>query len=225
MVGVGYGKGAELPDDEVRWLTPEEIEERQARGETIRFFDARDPEEHAKGTLPGAESLAQTKLMFAKEVVQPLMDDLLRGAGGADDLVFFANTAGPNWGMSAGREVFVMAYLKELGVPMERMARLRGGYSGWKASGRPSPAGGVEKAAMGGGGSGFSELLDSVGLGHLNEPLAALTLEAAAAAVVASRPQFLAMLKDDYHVTKLADRQALCNSLSKAVREGRVTGM
>ena len=222
MVGVGYGKGATLPDDAVRWLTPEEIEERLDRGEKIRLFDARDDKEYNDGSLPGAESLAQTSLMFTKERIQPLIDDIVSNHSTYDDLVFFANTAGPNSGMTAGREVYIMAYLQELGVPLARMARLSGGLSGWKASGRPTPPSGrapdAQQAV-----SGLPALLESASLGHLQESLAALTLEAAAEACLASRTAFLAALKDEYGLSKLPERQALCKALQKAVREGRVS--
>jgi rhodanese-related sulfurtransferase len=90
MVGVGYVKG--IGEDEERWLTPEEIEAKQQRGERLRFFDARHESEYAAGTLPGAESLAQTAIMFNRDAIRTLIDDLLSGAGGASDLVFFANT-------------------------------------------------------------------------------------------------------------------------------------
>ena len=48
--------------------------------------------------------------------------------------VLFANTAGRH-GMTAGRDVWVMAFLREIGVPLERMARLEGGLNGWRAAG------------------------------------------------------------------------------------------
>ena len=117
MVGVSYGKNATLPDEQVRWLTPEEIEQRVEKGERIRFFDARDVMEDNMGSLPGAESLAQSSLMFAKQDVQPILDDLLANFSTYDVLIFFANTAGPNSGITSGRDVYVMAYLHELGVP------------------------------------------------------------------------------------------------------------
>lgn len=101
MVGVGYGKGASLPEERVRWVSPEAIEERLQRGERLRFFDARDEHEYKAGSLPGAESLPQTALMFTRHTVQPLLDDIVSGAGGADDLILFANTAGKGSGMSA----------------------------------------------------------------------------------------------------------------------------
>ena len=65
-------------------------------------------------------------------------------------------------------------------------------------------------------------MLDLASLSHLQEPLAELTLEAAAEACLASRTAFLATLKDEYGVSKLAERQALCKALQKAVRDGRV---
>ena len=223
MVGVSYGKGATLQDDAVRWLTPEEVEERLERHEKIRLFDARDEKEYEDGSLPGAESLAQSSLMFTKDRLQPLLDDLVSNHSTFDDLVFFANTAGPNAGMTAGREVFIMCYLQELGVPLASMARLSGGLHGWKATGRPTPPSGRAATDAQQAVSGLPAFLESTSLGHLQESLAALTLEAAAAACLASRTDFLAALKDEYGLSKLPERQALCKALQKAVREGRVS--
>ena len=222
MVGVSYGKNATLPDEQVRWLTPEEIEQRVEKGERIRFFDARDVMEYNTGSLPGAESLAQSSLMFAKQDVQPILDDLLANFSTYDVLIFFANTAGPNSGITSGRDVYVMAYLHELGVPLERMARLAGGLSGWASSGRPTPPSGALGSNSDARLPSLQAMLDLASLNHLQEPLAELTLEAAAEACLASRTAFLATLKDEYGVSKLAERQALCKALQKAVRDGRV---
>ena len=74
MVGVGYGKGHHLPEAEVRWLTPEEMEERQRRGLQLRFFDARDEKEYEEGTLPGAELLSQTMSHPPEDLVVALHD-------------------------------------------------------------------------------------------------------------------------------------------------------
>mmetsp|Transcript_36877 Transcript_36877/g.122255 ORF Transcript_36877/g.122255 Transcript_36877/m.122255 type:complete len:229 (+) Transcript_36877:110-796(+) len=223
MVGVGYGKGATLPDEEVRWLTPEQVDGLRA-GEGVRLLDARDAPEFQKASLPGAESLPQSTLMFSRGKVQALVDELVGSQAG--ELCFFANTAGPNAGMTAGREVYVMAFLLELGLPLTRMARLRGGLNGWVESGRPAPPAGREVApqlpAVSGG---LRGLCEGAGLGHLAAALPpSLTLEAAAAAATSSRQSFLASLRDEHGMSRLADRQALCNALSKAVREGRVPG-
>ncbi len=218
MVGVGYGKGVGLPEDQVRWHTPEEIEAKQQRGERLRFFDARDDNEYAAGTLPGAEHLAQSSLMFKRDAIQPLLDDLLSGAGGADDLIFFANTAGKGNGMTAGRDVYVMAFLLELGLPLERMSRLAGGLHGWQASGRPTPApsSGSTEAV-----DGWDGLLATASLPHLRPSLEATALsECVSKLVHESRPALLAHLKEAG--LGLADRQALCNAIAKAIREGRL---
>ena len=91
MVGVGYGKGATLPDEEVRWLTPEQVDGLRA-GEGVRLLDARDAPEFQKASLPGAESLPQSTLMFSRGKVQALVDELVGSQAG--ELCFFANTAG-----------------------------------------------------------------------------------------------------------------------------------
>ena len=135
MVGVGYGKGATVDESQVRWVTADELEELRSREVPLRILDARDKHEFEAGSIPGAVSLAQSSIMFMVDQVRPLMDEIL--AGPADEqVVMFANTAGPNSGMTAGREVYVMAYLHELGLPMHKMERLSGGFRGWQESGR-----------------------------------------------------------------------------------------
>lgn len=217
MAGISYGKGAVLPEGKVRWLSPDDLDGLVAAGKCVRFFDARDEREaDSLGTIPGAESLAQSTLMFTVEKVQPLLNALVAGDyGGADELVFFANTAGVA-GVAAGREVWVMAYLVELGVPLERMARLSGGFFGWRDSGREIGSLSESGGAVADGLDGF---LEERKLGHLSPCLAGRTLRELAAALDASRPAFLGELKA-LGVGGLADRQALSNALSKARREG-----
>lgn len=220
MAGISYGKGAALPEGSERWLSPDEIDEGVAAGKRYRFFDARDQKEVDEiGTIPGAEALAQSTLMFMLQQVQPLIDALLAGDYQADELVFFANTAGIS-GMSAGRELYVMAYLHEVGVPIERMARLAGGFHGWRDSGRPVQS---SFGAPGGAFVGLDAFLAQANLGHLAALLGGgeRTLRGCAEALEASRPGFLNELKA-LGVSALADRQALCNALGKARREGRI---
>ena len=57
-----------------------------------------------------------------------------------------------------------------------------------------------------------------------SSPLQHPELDAWVPAATSSRQSFLASLRDEHGVSRLADRQALCNALSKAVREGRVPG-
>ena len=173
-VGVGYGKGASLPEEQVRWVTGEEVERRRGAGERVRCFDCRGEEEYRRSTVPDAELLSQAQLMFQREALQPLVDELC-APGSADELVFFANTAGPV-GIAAGRDVYVMAFLAECGLPLERMARLTGGLNAWKAERRPCvarPAGGAVTAAAS---AGLDALLAQLELPHLAEPLASTSL-------------------------------------------------
>lgn len=219
MVGVGYGKGISLPEEQVRWVTPDEADARLARGERIRFFDARDPAEFDKGSLPGAESLPQSTLMFNRAQVQPLIDELVAGGGGAADLVFFANTAGPNSGMTAGREVFVIAFLMECGLPLARMARLSGGLHGWTKSGRPTPPPAL--ASMSAVDS-LATLIAEAGLPDISRLSTEVTLGALVEKLGAGRPTLLSYLKES-GVERLADRQRLANVLAKANRAGHVS--
>jgi rhodanese-related sulfurtransferase len=195
MVGVSYGKGASLPEQEVRWLAPEDVEALQQKGLTVRLFDARDRKEWELGSIPGAELLPQTGLMFTRNEYQPLIDGLLSSAtDSAVEHVFFANTAGEGNGMTAGRDVFVMAFLRELGVPLERMARLKGGYHGWKASGRPCP---LPLVADGPVADGLESFLEQAGLMRLHNSLSSgLTLSACTGALAESRAALLNLLKE-----------------------------
>ena len=224
MVGVSYGKGVSVPEADVRWFDPSQVEALQSsQGDgpiaRLRLFDARDEKEYEAGTLPKAELMSQTTLMFDRSHLQPLIDDLLASSG--QELVFFANTAGEGSGMAAGREVWVMAFLVELGVPLKNMARLKGGLDGWKASGRAlwMPHSDAPMPAIVGS---FDALLENASLQRLHEQVAAsrLSLEACLRALQESRVALLNLLKD--HGLSLADRQALANALSKASREGRV---
>lgn len=235
MVGVGYGKG--IGEDEERWLTPEEIEAKQQRGERLRFFDARHESEYAAGTLPGAESLAQTAIMFNRDAIRTLIDDLLSGAGGASDLVFFANTGGAGGSMSAGRDVYVIAFLRRLGLPLARMSRLSGGLRGWHASGRPTPKPSTRSRWRPGERSflpvdEWDGLLGTAALSPLRERLRPLlddrsccvgTTLSACVSIFSKeqRPGLLSHLKDAG--LALADRQMLCNVIAKAITNGRLT--
>ena len=235
MVGVGYVKG--IGEDEERWLTPEEIEAKQQRGERLRFFDARHESEYAAGTLPGAESLAQTAIMFNRDAIRTLIDDLLSGAGGASDLVFFANTGGAGGSMSAGRDVYVIAFLRRLGLPLARMSRLSGGLRGWHASGRPTPKPSTRSRWRPGERSflpvdEWDGLLGTAALSPLRERLRPLlddrsccvgTTLSACVSIFSKeqRPGLLSHLKDAG--LALADRQVLCNVIAKAITDGRLT--
>ena len=128
------------------------------------------------------------------------------------------SAAGKGNGMAAGRDVYVMAFLMELGVPLESMARLEGGVDGWKASGRPLliPTGPDVDVV-----SDFGVLLSQHGIKEATrEALASLSLEACVRALHESRVTLLNLLKE--RGLGLAERQAVVNALSKAVREGRV---
>ena len=170
--------------------------------------------------MPGAESLSQSSLMFTRHLVQPLVDELLQGASGADDLVFFANTAGKE-GMSAGRELFVMAFLAELGMPLERMARLEGGLNGWKASGRTAPPPQVNSG--GGKIDALPALLAEAGVA--DERIQALSAEMSIGALgeqlsEGGRPALLTYLKE--RGLELALRQKVATTFARAKREGHI---
>jgi hypothetical protein len=224
MAGVSYGKGAPVDEAQVRWLTPEDIDERIASGARLRLIDARDKDkEFCQGSLPGAISLGQTDLMFNRESYSTLIDELVRGS---DEIVLFANTGGPNTGMTSGRDVAVLYFLFEMGVPYARMARLTGGLRGWADSGRPTPVpprGGAGLNISGG----LAAFLCSIQLDHLAEPLLSggeRDLAGLAALLASDRGAFLQRMKD-VGVTKLPERQKLANAIARASREGAVSAM
>ena len=226
-------------EDKERWLTPEEIEAKQQRGERLRFFDARHESEYAAGTLPGAETLAQTAIMFNRDAyaIRTLIDDLLSGADGASDLVFFANTGRAGGSMPAGRDVYVIAFLHRLGLPLVRMSRLSGGLRGWHASGRPTPKPSTRSRWRPGERSilpvdDWDGLLATAALSPLRERLRPLldersccvgTTLSACVSIFSKeqRPGLLSHLKEAG--LALADRQALCNVIAKGIRNGRLT--
>ena len=219
MAGISYGKGAVVDETQVRWITPAQLEVRIARREPLRLCDARDEKEFVEGSLPGAVLLGQTCLMFSlRGKVKGLLDSIVAGEM---DIVLFANTGGPNSGMQAGRDVYVMAYLHELGVPYSRMWRLDGGVFGWRESGRPLPL--PEDGAPSVSTSSLGAFLHSAGLGHLSDTLSGETLEGCAEDLGRSRPAFLQRLKE-LGVDRLADRQALANAIGKARRGGELPG-
>ena len=108
----------------------------------------------------------------------------------------------------------MMAYLVELGLPLQRMARLTGGLRGWIDSGRPAPPPATSAGTV----SGLDALLAEAGVGAL---AAGITLDALATEMAGGRPALLAYLKES-GVSSLADRQKLANALAKAKREGRI---
>ena len=119
--------------------------------------------------------------------------------------------------MTSGREVYVMQFLNEVGVPLERMARLAGGLRGWTESGRSAPPRGghsVESAVVGS----MSELLEANDLGRLVEATQGLALAELVQAFEAGGR--LALLKILQEVgLALPDRQKVATAVSKAMRE------
>ena len=212
MVGVGYGKGASVDESQVRWATPEELELRRSSAEKLWLLDARDQAEHELGTIPGAISLAQTDLMFRRHALQGTIDEIIS----ANDVILFANTAGPNSGITAGRDVWVMAFLHELGKPMAQMARLRGGFRGWQDAGMPVEFPGPAQAPLP---KTVDELLTCHGLVHLQQELAGESLQQLVERCRCSRPDFLQWLKE-LGIQGVAQRQQVANALAKEVRRG-----
>ena len=71
MVGVSYGKGASVPDADVRWVSVKALS-LELSGESgggsgdLLLLDCRDLNEHERGSIPGARPLPQTGLMFQR---------------------------------------------------------------------------------------------------------------------------------------------------------------
>uniref|UniRef100_A0A6S9SLR0 Uncharacterized protein n=1 Tax=Chrysotila carterae TaxID=13221 RepID=A0A6S9SLR0_CHRCT len=127
--------------------------------------------------------------------------------------VLFANTAGVG-SMAAGRDLWVMAFLVELGVPLGRMSRLAGGFLGWSTSGcvvmKP------EYKTFSGGG--LQTFLEQAQLSQLLDALKDETTQNLRAVILAGRQKALAYFETKQ--IRLPDRQKLANALAKAEREG-----
>jgi len=216
MGGVSYGKGVDLPEGSVRWISGFDTHTRIAGGGRPWLLDARDSAEHYAGTLPGATSLAQNMLMLQRnERVQMVLDAIL--ADESREIILFANTAGVG-GLLAGRDLWVMAFLHELGVPFGRMARLDGGFYGWCDASLPveMPRRPDTLDVQ----SSLESLLVVTGLPHVQSQLSAAgeTLQSCAALSAKPRAEVLEHLKE--LGLELADRAKLAGVLAKASREG-----
>lgn len=223
MVGVGYGKGADLPEASVRWVSAAEVwAQMEASGSSSRapllLLDARDTTEFEAGTLPGATSLAQNALMFEREKdprVRSILESVLADA--SREVVLFANTAGTG-GMVAGRDVWVMAFFHELGVPLDRMARLQGGLNGWRQASLPVEL--PSRAGALGLHNSLEALLSAAGVPQHFARLDAAGETLPSCAVLVAQGRAAMLNRFSALGLGLADRHKLAGIFSKAVREG-----
>ena len=108
-----------------------------------------------------------------------------------------------------------MAFLREVGVPLERMARLQGGLDGWKKAGRPTPR------PAGSARAGIADVAALLAQAGVDTPRTEFSLAELDAKLGEGRAALLAFLKER-GVSNLADRQRLANTFSKAKRDGRL---
>jgi hypothetical protein len=222
MVVVGYGKGVDLPEGSMRWISASNAQVRiESAGCSCRtpprpwLLDARDAAEYQAGTLPGSTHLAQTSLMLAhrSDSVQCALDEIL--ADESRDCKLFANTAGIG-GMTAGRDLWVLAFLNELGVPCSRLMQLQGGFNG--EAGRPveMPCRPNALAVQGS----LESLLAAASMSHLFPILDAAGETLASCAVLASQPRSTVLEHMKRLDMGLADRQRLAGVQARAGRDG-----
>ncbi|KAL1529899.1 hypothetical protein AB1Y20_000827 [Prymnesium parvum] len=213
--GASYGAAADfnkLRDEDIRWVSAEELRRWQAAARPLLLLDVRNDPERAAGTIPGSQPFSQGKLFLDWHAMQPQIDRIVAAAAEAPavEIVLFANTGGPN-GPSAGRDLYVLNFLHEMGVPLERMARLEGGFQQWRREGYEALPPPRPPAA-----TSLGALLEEAGLTHLAEPLAGESLEHLSEVLTASRADLLSLLKD--LGLQLPDRQKVTNAISRTVK-------
>ena len=216
--GATYGAAADFnkfQDSEIRWITVQEVKERQAAGAALAIFDVRDKADYEVGTIPGAQHLPQGD-MFLGGLAGHMKPRILEAAALAQhsELVLFANTGGVN-GPAASRDLYVLnvLVLDEFGgVPIDRILRLEGGLGAWKAAGFACEAPPGPKAA-----GSLEALLEEASLAHLAANLEGQTLGSLQEVLASGgRTGLLNALKD--LELKLPERQKLANAVQRTVR-------
>eukprot|EP00967_Tisochrysis_lutea_P002392 scaffold2986_cov30-Tisochrysis_lutea.AAC.2 len=146
-----------------------------------------------------------------RSIVDELRSDPLK------QIVLFANTAGVG-GMVAGRDLWVMAWLNEVGIPLSRMARLGGGFNGWRDDGHevtiPQRLDSLDTYVS------LDSLLSAVGLSHLIQSLNAAGETWQSCAALAAEPRVAVLNHFKLLGIPIADRQKLAGVLARARREG-----
>ena len=222
----------------VRWCPAADALERQKTDGAI-LLDTREPPEFSEGTLPGAWLLGQSALMFDRDALRPLLDEIKTATVEARrEIILFANTANPAGG-HCGRDLWVLNFLWEVEqIPIDRLARLEGGLRRWRDDGRPLQPGrkrhALDDAGSAGSSAGTPEdanageeerrsawlvLLERSGLSHLAGELSDDISCAASHKVLRAggRPALLCWLQQK-GCAKLVERQKLANAIAKSLR-------
>ena len=214
--GATYGGAADFnkfAEEQVRWITVNELQERQASGDALVIFDVRAKADYQAGTIPGAESLPQGEMFLN---IDSMKAQILAAASRAQhaELVLFANTGGVS-GPAASRDLFVLNVLalEEFGgVPLDKMLRLQGGLDAWRAAGFACVLPQKPKAA-----ESLEALLEEASLSHLAAQLEGHSLEVLQHILASGgRTALLNALKD--RELKLPERQKLANAIQRTVR-------
>ncbi len=98
---------------EISETTPEEVHERQARGDSPRLLDVREDDEVANGVVPGARNLSRAHFESRIEDLLPDKDA---------EIVVYCQTG--------VRSTFAVKTMAELGYT--NLASMKGGFTRWK---------------------------------------------------------------------------------------------
>lgn len=212
--GATYGASGDFnkfDEAQIRWVSVDELHAWIAdKHRPLALFDVRDAADYAAGSIPGARHLPQGDMFMGLEAYTPKILEELAAAKDAD-LVLFANTGGGG-GAAAGRDLYVLNVFAEIGgVGVERMVRLTGGLSAWKAAGYelstpPKPTAAANLDAM----------LAEADLSHLADALAGQSLDGLTEALKSGRTHLLEKLKE--LGLKLPDRQKCANAVGRVVK-------
>ena len=210
--GATYGASADFNKfsvDQLRYVNVGELRQWRADDRKVLLLDVRNDTEFATGTIPGATQFSQASLFLNWEAMKPQIHQLAATAV-ENELILFANTGGRE-GPSASRDLYVLNFLAEMGISVERMVRLQGGLGAWKEAGYavadpPKPTAANSLAAM----------LEESGLGHLMDPLTGQSLEHLMTINEVSRGHLLDLLKG--LGLKLPERQKVANAISRTIK-------
>jgi len=111
--------------------SPEEL---HAALGSLQVIDAREASEFEKGTVRGAHRLGKSDLMFHPD--EEWIKALVRSLVDSTDSICVLSGEGMV-GQNTSRDLFVIWYLHESGVPLTRMGRLIGGFRAWSAANLP----------------------------------------------------------------------------------------
>ena len=211
--GATYGAAADFNkfrDEDIRWVNVTTLQQWLASDRPVTLFDVRSREDYVGGTIPGATHLPQDEMFMD---IMGKTPDIKVAAAAADwsELVLFANTGGVS-GAAAGRELYVMNVLAEIGgVGVERMVRVEGGMHAWRAANfdisippKPAPA------------TSLDSILNETDLSHLSEPFAGHSLDDLLESFRMGRTHLLDLLKD--LGLKLPERQKVANAISRTAK-------